>query len=437
MDFLIFYEHFNREMENIILIKNQLKKMGYSVEVSHFSRNSYGKHILFDKPKVVVTPWLRDNENIYRYTRFINTPKLVNLQWEQIYSKNDFIIGLASTTGLALKANHICWGEAAKKRLMMEGVPEENLKVTGAVQLDFCRKEFDSYYLSKIDIAKHYNLNLQKKWILFISSFSYATYNEKSLDTLLEQWGDFSEFVNIAKKSRIEVIQWVKKLLTENCNIEFIYRPHPSENIDNTLEDMGKAFPAFKIINDYSVKQWIKVSDSIVTWYSTSVAEILAMNKSFCIIRPTTIPENYEVDIMRNANFITEYEDFIKYIKENTNCEYPINEQLFHDYYLIEKNPAYVNVANYLVEVLNETWKHESYSLTKDEKIKFRKKYKTDIFVSLITDFVIETKFKLSRFILIKNNALKNIEQYADKYPKEQLKQIEINIERVLKQHEK
>ncbi len=437
MDFLIFYEHFNREMENIILIKKQLINMGYSVEISHFSMNSYSKHVLFNKPKVVVTPWLRDNENIYHYTRFSNTPKLVNLQCEQIYSYNDFKLGIASTTGLALKANHFCWGEAAKKRLMNEGISEENLKVTGAVQLDFCRPEFDSYYLNRLAIAEKYNLDTQKKWVLFISSFSYATYNEKSLEILHEQWGDFTEFVDISKKSRLEVLQWIEELLKEDSNIEFIYRPHPSENIDRNLEEMSNVFLSCRIINDYSVKQWIKISDSIVTWYSTSVAEICAMNKSFCIVRPVTIPENYEVDIMRNANFITTREDFIKYINGYDKLECPINMQIFHEYYLIENTPAYVNVANYLVEILNQSGKNECYSFTRDDKKKFRNKYKNSIITSLIADFTMKTNIKFSRIIPFKKSIFRNIEQFVDKYPKQLLENIETNIESVMKQHEK
>lgn len=437
MDFLIFYEHFNREIESLILIKYQLEKMGYSVVISHFSLNSYGKHVLFDKPKVVVTPWLRDNENIYRYTRFINKPKLVNLQWEQIYSINDFEIGIASTTGLALQAKHICWGEAAKNKLISEGVIEENLKVTGAVHLDFCREEFDSYYLSRVEIAKQYNLNPHKKWVLFISSFSYATYDEKSLDALLEQWGDFSEFVSISKKSRLELLQWVDELLKLDPNIEFIYRSHPSENIDGILEEKCKTISAFKIIKDYSVKQWIKVSDSIITWYSTSVAEIYAMGKSFCIVRPVTIPKIYEVDIMRDANFITTCDEFIKYICIDTNYECPINEQIFKNYFLNNDTFAYINVANYLVSIIEDPVNHENYSFTKEEEKKFKNKYRVSILVSLITDFVIRTRIKLSLFIPIKKRIFRNIEKYAFNYSKNEFERIDKNVKKVILKNEK
>lgn len=435
MDFLIFYEHFNREMENIILLKMQLQKLGHSVAISHFSKNSYAKHILLSKPKVVVTPWLRDDDNVFRFTRFLNKPKLVNLQWEQIYSDNDFKIGIASTTGLATKANHICWGEASRERLIKEGVPEKNLKVTGAIQLDFCREEFNSYYFSRSEIAKKYNLNPNRKWILFISSFAYATYNENSLDKLFKQWGDFSEFVVINKGSRAIALEWFEKLMNEDPNIEFIYRPHPSENLDSYIKKLAEGNSRFNIISDFSVKQWIKVSDKIITWYSTSISEIYAMNKRFCIIRPIKIPNIYEINIMKEAKFITEYEKLLNYIKYEE-MTLPISHQQLHENYLIDSTPAYVKVADYLIDILSDN-NIGKICINKKVKNLYKEKHRNDIIVSLLTEFVINTNIKLSKIIPFKKENFKNIERYVDLYPKNSIKLIESKLEKVINPNEK
>jgi surface carbohydrate biosynthesis protein len=431
VDFLIFYEHFNREIENVLLIKEQLQNMGYSVEVCHFSRNGYGKNILFSRPKVVVTPWLRDNENVFRFIRFKNNPKLVNLQWEQIYCNNDLENGITTTTGLAKKAKHICWGRASKDRLISEGISQKNLKVTGGIQLDFCRKEFIEYYFDRATIAEQYNLDVNKKWVLFISSFTYASYDESTLAILSDKWKDFSEFINISKESRVEVLEWFKELLKSNSDIEFIYRPHPSENIDSILKEMSELYPSFRIINEYSVKQWIKVSDKITTWYSTSVAEIYSMEKPFSILRPIPIPEKFEVAIMREAEFLTRSKELIEKIRDDNSLNFPINKEIFEYYYDSSEIPAYKRVAEYLVEVLNGPDTDGEFEFSQCEYRKYLKSRKNDIITSLLVDFVMKTKLKLSKFIPYRKDVLKNIELYVDTFPDYKINQIQENIRRV------
>ena len=61
-NFLICYEHISREVENITLLKYELEKRGYSCKIGRFD-NPY---MYVDKIKadVVVTPWLRDDDNV-------------------------------------------------------------------------------------------------------------------------------------------------------------------------------------------------------------------------------------------------------------------------------------------------------------------------------------------------------------------------------------
>ena len=148
MDFYIFYEHINREIENDTLLKNELQKRGYSVKIVDFhGPGLYEASRKKNRAKVVATPWLRYDSNVYKYTQFAQNPyKLVNLQWEQVYNNDGIKSGLTDTRGEAEKAYHICWGENAQNRLHRNGIPKELLPITGAMQMDYGRPEMKEYY---------------------------------------------------------------------------------------------------------------------------------------------------------------------------------------------------------------------------------------------------------------------------------------------------
>lgn len=418
MDFLIFYEHTSREMENILLIKDELNKRGYSVEICHFSFNGYGKNVLFSKPKVVVTPWLRTDDNFMRFTRFRNKPsKIVNLQWEQIYNKQDLEYGIVETQGQAKNVNHVCWGKASKDRLIKTGVPENRLEVTGAVQLDFGREEFKHYYKSKEKLATEYGIDNSKKWILYISSFAYATYSSEDIKKLEEEWNmSYCEMVEISKKSQQKTLEWIGELLKKDPEIIFIYRPHPSEKIGNELTRYKEKYGNFYIIRDYAVKQWIKACDKINTWYSTSIAEIYYMGKECSIIRPYKISEDIEVEIMKNAKFITTKDEFFQYnLSEKSKEKYfPVSKETMDCYYDYDDDfPSYIRVANYLEKVYLNHKYDTIYNLSADDIRKYKRMNKNKIIVSLISDFVAKTNIKFSKIIPFKKRVFINIENKA------------------------
>ena len=417
MDFIIFYEHINRELESIFLVKNELEKKGYNVKISHFSGLSYGKNVLFSKPKVIVTPWLRTNENIYRFTRFrTKKHKLVNLQWEQIYSNKIINSGLSVTKDKALDATHLCWGENSKNRLIIQGVQSDNIVITGGVHMDFCRSEFIDYYKTREEISKEFKLNCDKQWILYISSFSYATYSEEGIKTLENTFNtSLSDIVYNARESKELTLEWIDSLLSINEELEFIYRPHPSENIDETLLSLEKKHLNFKIINEYSVKQWIKVSDKINTWFSTSVGEIFHMKKKCLIIRPIPIPDDIEVEIMKNATFIKDKKAFLRYNVDNfLDLEFPIKTSEINTFYdQHDTIPSYKRVANTLEEIyLN----HESkkYEFSDKEEAYLRKKYSKQILISLIIELIVLFHIRLSKFSPVYSKTLVNFEKWID-----------------------
>jgi len=357
LDFLIFYEHVNREIENDTLLKYELERRGYSCEIMHFSGPGiYKAHKRKNRAKVVVTPWLRYNSNVLKYIQYAKKPyKLVNLQWEQVYSKRGIECGLVATHGEAKKAYHTCWGENSRARLEAMGVPKENLKIVGAMQQDYGRPKFNDYYSSREKIAEEYKLRNDKPWILFVSSFAYATFPEDALKAMAEKYGDgIFGTAKLHRESQSLFLDWVEEFL-QTSDSEFIYRPHPSERLAKRLVELSEKYTHFHVISERSVKQWAKVSDRVNLWISTSNAEIASLGIDYSIIRPISVPEEQEVESMRDEIFVESKEEFISL---NTNIAEPSIEsvrerqqKLTHFYDYDENRAAYERVADYLEEV--------------------------------------------------------------------------------------
>ena len=357
MDFLIFYEHINREIENDTLVKHELEKRGYSCEIVHFAGPGlYRFHKRKYRAKVVVTPWMRYNSNVIKYIQYAQKPyKLVNLQWEQVYNKRGIECGVVATHDQALNAYHTCWGENSRARLEGMGVAAENLKIVGAMQQDYGRKIFVDYYKPKEVIANEFNLKLDKPWILFVSSFSYATFPEHALKAMAEKFGDgVYGTASLHRESQAVFLDWVEELL-KRSDSEFIYRPHPSERVADRVAELDEKYPHFHVISDYSVKQWAKVSNVVNLWISTSNAEIVSMGIDYNIVRPLPVGDYREVESMRDEVFVENMEEFISL---NTNLQEPSLERvrerqqkLSHFYDYDENRAAYERVADYLEEV--------------------------------------------------------------------------------------
>lgn len=357
-DFLINYEHKTRELDSVCLIKAELVRRGYTVDISCTYDEDRTEQVQRKDAKVVLTSALYDEACldyfVYSIAGFCR--KVVNLQWEQVLTNEDesHPSYYQNPKGFAKEALHLCWGDETRNRLMRAGVSSKNALVVGPVQMDTLRPEFDEIYLSKNDLAEIYDLNPDRDWVLFISSFSFANLSEDEYNLIRKSYGDrIIDFKNISIISKQKIIEWLLLALVEYPSKIFIYRPHPSENQDEVLLNIAKTYPNFHIIRDLTIKQWIKCSDKILTWYSTAAAEVYFSGKHCSILRPVSIPHNWEVSIYNNATVISSVDEFIKNIEIN-NSQFPLDVNIFNKYYH-EKDeiPSYMKICDVLENVIN------------------------------------------------------------------------------------
>lgn len=412
MDFLFFYEHENREYENLLLLKRLLQHRGYCVNISHISAWGYGWHMLFSNPEVIVVPWLRDNDNLYQFTRFLRkkTFKIVNLQMEQIYSRNGESSNITVIQGRAKDAFHLCWGQHSKHQLLRWGIKESNICVVGAVQMDLFNSAFSDFFISRSILAKEFGLDESKHWRLFISSFSYAYISDDEMKMNIDYFGNHTEFIIISQNSRKQLLKWYEDVLLDHTDVLLIYRPHPSEMIDEKLLELERKYKNFRVISAYSIRHWICVSDTIDNWYSTSIGEIYFAEKKCHILRPEPIPEKHEVEIMIGAQFITSYEDFKKTFDKNTNSVdfFPVSVETIKTFYdNCEGVLSSERVCNCLERLLYGIGEPGIISTPINGN---KKKCSRMIISSLLGDIVRRLNVRLSRFIPIRRDIFRNLE---------------------------
>jgi len=354
-DFLFIYEVKNRELENICLLKYELEKRGYSTELVETWEYVYKYHEPIEA-KVVIS-FAMYNDDVYNYVASFASKmkKVVNLQWEQIFTNaDDQKQSFRTIIGIAQQAVHICWGPYTVRKLVSMGVPQNNIELTGHIALDFLRPELIDYYSNRTEMCKKYSLPEKYKLHLFISSFSYVGMPEKTLRSEMYQSLSYDplEFKRISVLSQEAIFQWFRSVLLDNLSDVIIYRPHPAEIGSAILLSMEKEFKNFFVISEESVKQWILIVDKVYTWYSTSVAEVLASGKDCVVLRPCEIPFSMDIPIYQKSKSITTYKEFKEVFLSNEKYV-SLQKEILADYYYIDNNePAYIKICDVLERVI-------------------------------------------------------------------------------------
>ena len=199
--------------------------------------------------------------------------------------------------------------------------------------MDFNSEKFLKVYKMKKEIADEYNLDYNKKWIMFISSFTHPSMTNEEKESYLEKFPFLKGFVNISIKSQKILLEWFEKFVIENEDYEFIYRAHPVELHSSKLFELENKYYNFHLIQKESVRQWIHVCEYNLTWFSTSIADVYFQNKPCAILRPLVIPKEADCELFYDCESITEYEEFLEFIKSKHQILFPIKKDKFLRYY--------------------------------------------------------------------------------------------------------
>ena len=368
LDFLILYEHVTREYESLLLLKAELRRRGYTAEIRQLLDRKKLKYFTLKKPRVLVSSCMYDDEaiNSHVYNNVGRCDRVVNLHWEQILSDTQEEAPWFNFNGNAKQCVQTCWGEKTRQRLIAHGVPEQNCPVTGAVMMDFLRPEFAGYFKDKAALCREHGLNPDKRLMLYISSFGYASMSEAEVRELSEMSGeDFTAFARTNRVSMAQTLDWFDRYLAEHPEAQLVYRRHPSEWNSPALDALAQKRPNFHVIFADSVKQWIVAADDIYLWMSTAIAEVYFAGKCCRILRPAPIEHEYDPVIYRNAAYLTDYAAFSAAAdawQTWSETPFPIAREVIEGYFDSGEKPAYLRMADLLEQVWKEPPRAQPFS---------------------------------------------------------------------------
>ncbi len=378
LDFLILYEHIVREYESITLLRLELERRGYTVDIRQLMDRKKLKYFTWKKPKVLVASNMYDNEglNSHVYNNVGRLDKVVNLHWEQMLSDTQEAEPWFNFEGNAKQCVQTCWGDATRRRIVARGVPEQNAPVTGAVMMDFLRPEFEGYYEDKAALCAKHGLDPEKPLWLYVSSFGYASMSDAEVKELSAMAGtDFTAFAGVNRASMAETLEWVDEYLGENPEVQFVYRRHPSEWNSPVLTQLSEKHANFHVIFDGGVQQWVTAADSIFIWMSTAIAEVYTAGKTAHIVRPVPIPHEFDPVIYKDARFLTDKAAFLAACRLEKSAyaasasgglgacaasaltaaaAFPIAPAVLDAYFDESGAPAYLRMADLLEDVLQK-----------------------------------------------------------------------------------
>ena len=366
IDYLIFYEIGVREFDSIALLGFELKRRGYTVEYIGFEDTDINLYIKNRKRlkkyrnnvRVAVMPSLYNDGEIYNSVYYVcgKCQNIVNLRWEQYFEKYsmDDLKCAWFPTNLAKVAYHLCWGKISYESLAVRGIDSKYLPITGPIQMDFLRPEFHGFFETKDELFSQYQLDPQKHTVLYISSFATATITERlqakvqnDFDGEYEYRTDSFEF---HRRSYKLTIDWIEKFLIEHKDVQFVYRPHPAENVTDYITKLNK-YDNFVIIMDKSVQQWIITCETVTTWVSTAIAEAHFAGKSCFVIRPIKYPEDIDICYYSNVSAVETVEDFLNILEADASES--IEPEVYDACYDFDRKMAsYIRTANVLEAVL-------------------------------------------------------------------------------------
>ena len=369
LDFLFIYEHKVRELENLCLLKYELDRRGYKVRIIHIEDAEALKAMRpIYHAKVVVTMACYQNSSIEWHTKnFVKFDKLIDMQWENIVFPMDEKDEKAykNYSGVAKEVVRISWGEMNRKRLLeVAKMDPKKVKLIGHVGMDFLREELRGYYRSREDVLKTYGIPADSKIFLFVSPYFSDHHTEEYLTEMCKRFGNGWRYYyqDCMLPSKRIILDWMGRICEQRTDVVFVYRPHPGEDSPQA-EEMKKKYPNFKVIGELSVKQWILISDKIYTGNSSTFVEAYFGKKMCYLLFPIPVPVDYELAFLKEADKISNYEEFEK-TTHNNDREFPVSEQLIDEVYTIDWNkPSYVKFADMAEEVIRNPY----YNLTKEQ----------------------------------------------------------------------
>ncbi|WP_201523463.1 glycosyltransferase family protein [Aliarcobacter butzleri] len=370
VDVIFFVEHKDRELDSIKHIADKLKKM-FNYKSVILSVNFHLHYLFLYRPKLVVSFYISsvNHHPIPIIKMLYPDVKYLSMNWEQLLSPINLEFKKPRDKFTKEIIYHIAWDKNYFNYLVENNVKIENVNVTGNISLLLLKqtidKEKERYY---DELDKKYSLSKYKRIIFFPMNLAWAFFNEKDLSSRVQLGYDINtlnEHHELAKMYLKKLLNWVSLSSHILNDYLFVIRPHPYITEDDYIE----AFKSFNlninknvvISKEYTIKEWLAVSDKIYSNWSTVVYDANLMGLDSSLLSPFPRPKWLNVNWNDQVLNIKDYKKFIEDLKRNNIKE---SNNSCEDFYKIDEN-----IAIYIDTILNSSNSNKNNKIEIDFKL--------------------------------------------------------------------
>ncbi len=287
---ILFYEHKARELQLYEMLKKQLEReSNYSVAIYilsyHYEKDKAISILRHNEVVAIFVPFAYDYEALKFYVKFYEiNPKLViiNLHHEEITMPAMDEVVLPRDEYSKNSIYHFVWTDNFKNKLISVGTHDNLVYVTGNGRNDISK----SVSISKEQLAQAYNLDPQKKWLLYAE-------NRKpdQIYSALISFGVVNDAEAITSAFRESYYQTIKEFedLPDSFfnDYELIYRLHPGSNPISIKNDR------IKQIREHSIYDWLVAADCVIVFSSTTAFEADMYDVPVIVHDPNATKKDY------------------------------------------------------------------------------------------------------------------------------------------------
>jgi len=319
-DVLFIIEHKDREFEIYNNVAKYLKSMFglNSIILSRF----YHAHLFpFIKTKSIVCATIMGLNDwpIASFTSTRSNIKYINANFEQYICEASADYKSPKDCFTRGSVFQLCWEQDFLDYLVSNKVQEDNVFITGRPLDSLIRRSTlneNLKFLNSLDSLPGYDID--KRTMFFPMNYGWAFMSESQIDERIkngynkETASKYKEYSRLCLQRFVSFIDEVQSLYGDEFNI--VVRPHPSVH-PQKYKDLDGWNNNIVVTHDYSIVEWLSISDIVGSSWSTTILDAKAINKLHFLFTPYERPSFLDVDWNHNVPNLCQATDIRKLLE--------------------------------------------------------------------------------------------------------------------------
>jgi hypothetical protein len=354
-DIVIYVEHIVREFDVACILRALLKsRHNLSVDVLPFRFREYVE-LARHNPRIVAVPaFFAMGPGQRRWFYYWPNARVVNLAYEQIFQRINAPYKKPRSEFALNDLHYSAWGQFYVDYLAGYGVPRENVTVNGHPAYRLYREPYCGMFdTNRTRLAKACGLDPAKRWVFLPENYHAAFFDEDKMSKYVETgvtWEEIRAFRQFGIDSLETFCRWLQKIPE---GVEVILRPRPATPVPQFLERvvplLGGSIPkGLHITNEFSVRDWVLVSDATASSYSTSLIESAVAGKPTFMVETVPFPDLVLNPWYEHIDHIHTQEEFDAMVAGTTTQGSPERLAAWAENEMLAGGDPLVNIADWL-----------------------------------------------------------------------------------------